>query len=164
MLFHITVEHTAQDCPGRHPTAPPDLVAPSDTREGLGRELGVKLHFVLWGAACMLWAQPDHLAFAVLEAEDMESALQYVRALVPEGWSSTALPVWNLPAQLGLIRQIRLAPPMSSSAATSADRPTLEPGPRQTETSAGESAGTITRMIRGLDTPTAEFEAPPEQG
>jgi hypothetical protein len=91
---------------------PPDLVAPSDTREALGVQFGVKLHFVLWGAACMLWAQPEHLAFAVLEAEDVESALQYVGALVPDTWTCELLPVWNLPSQLRLIRQVQRAPTM----------------------------------------------------
>src|SRR6476646_11823433 len=100
MLFHVTISHAAQDCPGRHPAEPPVLVAPSDTREALGNQLGVKLHFVLWGAACMLWAQPDHTAFAVLEAEDVESATQYIAALVPQDWTYSARPVWNLPSQL----------------------------------------------------------------
>jgi FHA domain len=112
MLFHITISHSPNECPGRRPTEPPDLVAPSDRREALARELGVTLHFVLWGASCMLWAQPEHLAFAVVEAEDVESAVQYVGSLVPQSWTCAALPVWNLPAQLRLVRQVRVAPPL----------------------------------------------------
>jgi hypothetical protein len=60
----------------------------------------------------MLWAQPEHFAFAVLEAEDVEAALQYIGALVPQDWTSAVLPVWNLPSQLRLIRQVQLAPTM----------------------------------------------------
>jgi hypothetical protein len=129
MLFHVTIGHAAQDCPGRHPADPPALVAPSDTREALGTDLNVKLRFVLWGAACMLWAQPEHLAFAVLEADDIESGLQYVKALVPEGWTFNALPVWNLPSQLRLIRQVQLAP--SVDFAEPAESP--PPSPRSRE-------------------------------
>jgi hypothetical protein len=112
VLFHLTISHSAQDCPGRRPSEPPALIAPSDTRRALEQELGVSLHFVLWGASCILWAQPEHLAFAVLEADDLEAVSQYVDTLMPSGWTCTALPVWNLPAQLRLVRQVRMAPPM----------------------------------------------------
>ena len=98
MLFHMTITHGAADCPGRRPTEPPALVAPSDTREKLAIELGVKLHFVLWGASCMLWAQPEHQAFAVSRNRGRGTAMQYVSALVPKDWTCTALPVWNLPS------------------------------------------------------------------
>ncbi len=78
----------------------------------MAAQLRIKLHFVLWGAACMLWAQPEHLAFAVLEAEDVESVLQFLGALVPPTWTYKVRPVWNLPSQLRLIRQVQLAPTM----------------------------------------------------
>jgi FHA domain len=114
MLFHITIRHSAEECPGRRRTDPPDLVAAMHAREAHGEELQVKLHSVLWSAACMVWGQPEHLAFALLEAEDTESALQYVKALVPECWALEAVPVWDLPAQLPLVSQIRLAPSVST--------------------------------------------------
>ncbi len=114
MLFHITIRHSAQECPGRRRTDPPDLVAAMDAREALGEELQVRLHSVLWSAACIVWGQPEHLAFALLEAEDTESALQYVKALVPECWALEALPVWDLPSQLPLVSQIRLVPSVSA--------------------------------------------------
>jgi hypothetical protein len=112
VLFHVTIGHDAQDCPGRRPTELTGLVAPSDTRDVLASQLKIKLHFVLWGAACMLWAQPEHLAFAVVEAEDVEAVMQYVGALVPQSWTYKVRPVWNLPSQLRLIRQVQLAPTM----------------------------------------------------
>jgi len=137
MLFHITISHNPNECPGRRPTEPPDLVAPSDRREALARELGVTLHFVLWGASCMLWAQPEHLAFAVVEAEDVESAVQYIGSLVPQSWTCAALPVWNLPAQLRLVRQVRVAPPLklgqglpSASAGDNAEQAPVQEPPR----------------------------------
>ncbi len=128
MLFHVTIGHDAQECPGRRPTELTGLVAPSDTREAMAAQLRVKLHFVLWGAACMLWAQPEHLAFAVLEAEDVESVLQYMGALVPQTWTYKVRPVWNLPSQLRLIRQVQLAPTMLTGDALTPPEPTpLEP-------------------------------------
>jgi hypothetical protein len=195
VLFHVTIGHRSNDCPGRRPTEPPALVAPSDTRETLGNELNVKLHFVLWGAACMLWAQPEHQAFAVLEAEDVESVLQYVTALVPEGWTSNVLPVWNLPSQLRLIRQVRLASPThfgeglppadtaTKTSGTKTETPTRrrsaveakveEPAAEEVaHAGAGaqvsevapvpepESPGTITRLLRELDSVTVEPAAP----
>jgi len=186
MLFHLTIAHDAQECPGRQPTAPPALVGPSDTRDTLGRQLGVKMHFVLWGAACMLWAQPEHVAFAVLEAEDVESTLQFVGALVPKSWTYSALPVWNLPSQLRLIRQVRMAPPMQfgelaapserapapaeaaplppkAPPSVEPERPTPSPRAPAPETS---SSGTITRLLGDLDSPTLlqEGEPGPERG
>jgi hypothetical protein len=65
----------------------------------------------------MLWAQPDHLSFAVLEANDVGSALQYVKALVPDCWTFDVLPVWNLPSQWLLVQQIRHLPSTASAAA-----------------------------------------------
>jgi hypothetical protein len=112
MLFHLTISHDAQECPGRRPTELPPLVAPSDTREALERRLGVTLHFVLWGASCLLWAQPDHTTFVVVEADNPESVSEYVAALVPPTWTYAAVSVWNLPAQYRLVRQVRMASPM----------------------------------------------------
>jgi len=167
---------------------PPDLIAPSDSREALGIQFGVKLHFVLWGAACMLWAQPEHLAFAVLEAEDVDSALQYVGALVPDSWNCQLLPVWNLPSQLRLIRQVQRAPtmllgdvlPQAEPNAGAEPEPELQtsPAPSIPEPVADASAdvdtssehstwpqsgdanspGTITRLLEDLDAPSGEAE------
>lgn len=188
MLFHVTIGHDARDCPGRRPMEPPELIAPSDSREALGIQFGVKLHFVLWGAACMLWAQPEHLAFAVLEAEDVESALQYIGQLVPESWTCQLLPVWNLPSQLRLIRQVQRAPtmllgdvlpqgepnsrpteepqmtPASSSPERAEDAPAdvIASGDYETWPQTGSDAnspGTITRLLEDLEkTPAGEGE------
>jgi hypothetical protein len=174
VLFHLTISHGAQDCPGRRPSEPPALVGPSDTRKNLEQELGVTLHFVLWGAACMLWAQPEHLAFAVVEADDLASASQFADALMPTGWTCTALPVWNLPAQLRLVRQVRMAPPMqfgealpsahaSAQSEPAAKEPPVSssapqvgkpPDPVDEPTTPGsvDTPGTITRLLREMDT------------
>jgi FHA domain len=136
MLFHLTISHDARECPGRRPSELPPLVAPSDTREALERRLGVTLHFVLWGASCMLWAQPEHTTFVVLEADNPESISEYVAALVPPTWTCAAVSVWNLPAQYRLVRQVRMASPMQfgqllPSANASPDAAAAAPGPAQ---------------------------------
>jgi hypothetical protein len=109
VLFHVTLTHEPRDCPGRRPGEPPELVAPSDKRVQLARDLGVTSHFVLWGASCILWAQPEHVTYALLEADDLESVLQYVTATTPREWRCTAVPVWNLPTQLRLVRNVLTA-------------------------------------------------------
>lgn len=134
MLFHVTIGHDARDCPGRRPTEPPALVAPSDTRDAVAAELNVKLHFVLWGAACMLWAQPEHLAFAILEAQDVDSVLRYLGSVVPDNWTSTVLPVWNLPSQLRLIRQVQAAPTMVLGDVLGQPEPAVRPPIESPET------------------------------
>jgi FHA domain len=158
VLFHVTIGHDARDCPGRRPTEPPALVAPSDTRDAVAAELGVKLHFVLWGAACMLWAQPEHLAFAILEAQDVESVLRYLGSVVPDNWTSTVLPVWNLPSQLRLIRQVQAAPTMVLADALGQPEPTSSPPVESPAT-----APTIPPVDAESDTqPSVETPAPIE--
>jgi len=97
-------------------------------------ELNVKLHFVLWGAACMLWAQPEHLAFAILEAQDVDSVLRYLGSVVPDNWTTTVLPVWNLPSQLRLIRQVQAAPTMVLGDALEQPEPAVRPPIESPET------------------------------
>jgi len=176
MLFHLTISHDAQECPGRRPTELPPLVAPSDTREALERRLGVTLHFVLWGASCMLWAQPEHTSFVVVEADDPVSVSEYVEALVPATWTCETVSVWNLPAQYRLVRQVRMASPMKfgqllPSANTWPDEPSAnpasagpaqngaepppvapEPAPPPVQPEVIETGGTITRLLGELDT------------
>jgi predicted component of type VI protein secretion system len=190
VLFHVSIGHEAQDCPGRRPTEPPGLIAPSDTRAALETQLGVKLHFVFWSAACMLWAQPEHVAFAILEADNVESALQYLGATVPENWTSHVLPVWNLPSQLRLVRQVQLAPTMVRGGTLSGTEPNARtatqpiadtestsvppvtepaaandaPGAQETWPQTGtdpNEPGTITRLLHDLDVPSVEAEHPP---
>src|SRR5919197_2453699 len=156
MLFHVTITHDATDCPGRRPGEPPELVGPSDKRAELARELRVTSHFVLWGASCLLWAQPEHVTYAVLEAEDVEAVLQYVPAITPPGWRSTAVPVWNLPSQFRLVRNVLMAAAgiekealVGDAAAAGAPAPTSPEGVVASETTpltelAGDQAPGVT--------------------
>ncbi|OQY81648.1 MAG: hypothetical protein B6D41_05670 [Chloroflexi bacterium UTCFX4] len=74
MLFHVTMTHTAGNCPGYHVDTMPQFIASLDKLEQVGKELGVKAHALLWGA-------PDHVAFAVLEAESVSALARYLTSI-----------------------------------------------------------------------------------
>src|SRR5258708_5318846 len=86
MLFHVTLTPGQQDCPGRRPDEPPQLTGPADRLEALSNELSVTSHSVVWGASCILWAEPEHVAYALLEAASLEAVERYIDALTPTGW------------------------------------------------------------------------------
>jgi hypothetical protein len=110
MLFHVTITHSQQDCPGRRPEETPELIGPADRLEALGSKLSVTAHSVVWGASCILWAEPEHVAYALLEAASLESVEGYINALTPAGWATRVLPVFTLPGQLAAVRQLLAAP------------------------------------------------------
>ena len=93
MLFHVTITHSQVDCPGRRPAETPDLIGPADRLAALADELSVTSHSLVWGAACMLWAEPEHVAYALLEAPSLEAVEGYIDTLIPPGWQTRALPV-----------------------------------------------------------------------
>jgi hypothetical protein len=74
MLFHVTMTHTADNCPAFHTEKMPELIASLDRLEEAGREFNVKAHSLLWGA-------PDHVAFAVLEADSVGALARYLNSI-----------------------------------------------------------------------------------
>src|SRR2546423_1503621 len=110
MLFHVTISHSQADCPGRRPAETPDLIGPTDRLEALGAELSVTSHSIVWGAACILWAEPEHVAYALLEAPSLDAVERYLDALIPSEWATRALPVFALPSQLETARQLLNGP------------------------------------------------------
>jgi len=74
MLVHVTMTHSADNCPAYHAEKMPDLIVSLDRLEAVGKELNVKAHVVLWGA-------PDHVAFAVLEAESLGAIGRYLNSI-----------------------------------------------------------------------------------
>jgi hypothetical protein len=113
MLFHVTITHNRDDCPGRRPDEIPELTGPADRLEALGNELSVTAHSVVWGASCILWAEPQHVAYALLEAASLDAVERYIDALTPTGWAKQALPVFMLPSQLAAVRNILATPAIS---------------------------------------------------
>ena len=110
MLFHVTITHSQEDCPGRRPDEIPELFGPAERLEAVGNEHLVTSHSVVWGASCILWAEPEHVAYALLEAASLEAVERYIDALTPPGWARRALPVFTLHSQLAAVRQLLAAP------------------------------------------------------
>ena len=88
MLFHVTMTHTADNCPAFHTENMPKVLASFEKLEEVGRELNVKAHALLWGA-------PAHVAFAVLEADSMVTISRYLNSIAMTQ-DFTITPVQNL--------------------------------------------------------------------
>ena len=74
MLFHVTMTHTTDNCPAYHTERMPGFLASLEKLDGVGTELNVKAHALLWGA-------PDHVAFAVLEADSLGAVGRYLTSI-----------------------------------------------------------------------------------
>lgn len=74
MLFHVTMTHTADNCPAYHLERMPDLIAAMEKLEEVGKELKVQAHVLLWGA-------PAHVGFAVLEADSLIAIGRYLNSI-----------------------------------------------------------------------------------
>ena len=74
MLFHVTMTHTADNCPAYHTERMPEVIASLEKLEEVGKELNIKAHVLLWGA-------PDHVAFAVLEADSLGAIGRYLNSI-----------------------------------------------------------------------------------
>jgi hypothetical protein len=74
MLFHVTMTHTADNCPAYHSDLVPGFLASMEKLEALGKDLNVQTHSLLWGA-------PDHVAFAVLEADSLNAIARYLNSI-----------------------------------------------------------------------------------
>jgi hypothetical protein len=74
MLVHVTMTHTADNCPAYHTERMPEVIASMENLEEVGKKLNVKAHSLLWGA-------PDHVAFAVLEADSLVAIGRYLNSI-----------------------------------------------------------------------------------
>ncbi len=74
MLFHVVMTHTADNCPAYHTERMPEVIASLEKLEERGKELRVKAH-------ALLWAAPDHAAFAVLEADSLVAIGRYLNSI-----------------------------------------------------------------------------------
>jgi hypothetical protein len=73
MLYHLTMTHTPEDCPAYDAEQMAKFVTEGDKVEALARELGLKIHFLVWGA-------PEHVAYALIETEDFRLVTKFVFA------------------------------------------------------------------------------------
>lgn len=70
-MFHVTMTHTEDNCPAYQREKLPRFVARMEKSDELARELGVTVHFLLWGS-------PEHVAYALLEAETISAVSRFV--------------------------------------------------------------------------------------
>jgi hypothetical protein len=83
MLFHVTMTHTADNCPAYHTEHMPDVLTSLERLEEVGRQTNVKAHALLWGA-------PAHVAFAVLEADSLVAIGRYLNSIaITQGFEIT---------------------------------------------------------------------------
>ena len=74
MLFHVTMTHTEDNCPGYNPEQMPKLLEVGERMPTIAKDLGVTVHSLVWGA-------PEHVAFALLEADTISAITQYVNTI-----------------------------------------------------------------------------------
>jgi hypothetical protein len=74
MLFHVVMTHSADNCPAFNTERMPAVLDSMEKLDQVGEELGVKAHALLWGA-------PDHVAFAVLEGDDLGAIGRYLNSI-----------------------------------------------------------------------------------
>ena len=74
MLFHVTMTHTADDCPAYHTERMPLVIAAMENLDETAKKLNVKVHALVWGA-------PDHVAFAVLESDSLVAIGRYLNSI-----------------------------------------------------------------------------------
>jgi hypothetical protein len=74
MLFHVVMTHSADNCPAFHTERMPAVLDSLEKLEKVGEELRVKAHALLWGA-------PDHVAFAILEADNLGAIGRYLNSI-----------------------------------------------------------------------------------
>jgi hypothetical protein len=74
MLFHITMVHSADNCPVYEKQMMPELLASFENLENVGQELGVTLHnFTVCG--------PNHVFYALVEADTLTAVSRFVFSL-----------------------------------------------------------------------------------
>ena len=71
MFFHATMTHTEDNCPGYQREMMPEVLEAFEKLESLANELNIKRH-------SLVWCPPDHLAFALLEAESLSAVSRYL--------------------------------------------------------------------------------------
>ena len=74
MLFHITMTHSAQNCPAYNNDDMPNMAEGLKKLEGLAKSVTVKIHFIVWAA-------PEHSAYALLETDRLGNLAQFLNAI-----------------------------------------------------------------------------------
>ncbi|MCH9036782.1 MAG: hypothetical protein IH860_05640 [Chloroflexi bacterium] len=62
MLFHVTMTHSVDECPGYNREKIPEFVSASEKMDEMAKQFNIKVHFMVNGL-------PEHVVFALLEAD-----------------------------------------------------------------------------------------------
>ena len=74
MLFHVTMTHIEDNCPGYNREQMPNLLEAGERLPAIAKDLGVTVHSLVWGA-------PEHVAFALLESDSIGAITQFVNSI-----------------------------------------------------------------------------------
>ena len=88
MLFHITMTHTEDNCAIYNSDMMPGVLEAFENLDTLGKELNVKLHY-------FTWCGPNHVAFALLEADTLSAISRYVFS-IPMPQNTNIVPVEHM--------------------------------------------------------------------
>ena len=88
MLFHITMTHTEDNCAIYNSDMMPGVLEAFENLDALGKELNVKLHY-------LTWCGPNHVAFALLEADTLSAISRYVFS-IPMPQKTSIVPVEHM--------------------------------------------------------------------
>ena len=99
MLFHVTMTHSEDNCPAYNHEIMADFIAGSDKLDGLAKELKITVHYLLWGA-------PDHVAYALIEAESLGAVGRYVMSM-PIRQAFKVTPVQNLKDVVAMVKALQ---------------------------------------------------------
>ena len=96
MLFHATMTHSEDNCPVYQREQMPPILESFENLESLGKELDVKLHYFTWCA-------PDHVAYVLLEGNDMSSVSRFLFS-IPMRQKIEVAPVEHLEDTIAMAR------------------------------------------------------------
>ena len=71
MLFHLTMTHSVDECPGYNREKMPELLSALENLEARGKDMNIKTHFVVNAA-------PEHVVYALVEADDSYALARYL--------------------------------------------------------------------------------------
>jgi hypothetical protein len=82
MLFHVTIRHDAEDCPGFNPEVRPRAIESLQNLHALAEKFGIKVHG-------LYNALPDHVEYLVCESVSPAALAMYLTEAVPYARADT---------------------------------------------------------------------------
>ncbi len=102
MLFHVTMTHSEDNCPGYNTELIPEVVGGLEKREEIMKKHGVKLHWLVSAA-------PDHHFFALVEADSLFNVDRAVMEAIPFKQAFKVRPVITADELVRLGRELAAA-------------------------------------------------------